>query len=267
MSGAPRIRLAPAGGFGRVVATAGSAGRLSVCSCPYAGYPVACARLRRPSCAAAREPDGRSALRDRPCQRRPSYYLRRRAKTVPLPARHPVRLRAAPGSDRGSPSMVSRLPSTPGNLLAAGRRAGRDHRRHPAGLGPLGAMALLLPSRSAAARDGHHHAGRHLLRGHVRRLDDLDPAQIPGEAASVITCIDGYQMAQQGPGGRGAGHRGHRLVRRRDDRRRRPDPVRGALAGRRSRCASARPSISRSRLVGLILLVPLERGRCSRRHA
>ena len=39
---------------------------------------------------------------------------------------------------------------------------------------------------------------------------------IPGEAASVVTCIDGYQMAKQGPRRRRARHRRHRLVRRRN---------------------------------------------------
>ncbi len=35
---------------------------------------------------------------------------------------------------------------------------------------------------------------------------------LPGETSSVITCIDGYQMARQGRAGVGAGDRGHRLV-------------------------------------------------------
>ena len=38
---------------------------------------------------------------------------------------------------------------------------------------------------------------------------------VPGEAASVVTCIDGYQMARQGRGRGGPRDRGHRLVRRR----------------------------------------------------
>ena len=38
---------------------------------------------------------------------------------------------------------------------------------------------------------------------------------IPGETASVVTCLDGYRMARQGQGRRGAGHFGLRLVHRR----------------------------------------------------
>ncbi len=37
---------------------------------------------------------------------------------------------------------------------------------------------------------------------------------VPGEAASVVTCIDGHQMARQGRGRLGARDRGHRLLRR-----------------------------------------------------
>jgi putative tricarboxylic transport membrane protein len=43
---------------------------------------------------------------------------------------------------------------------------------------------------------------------------------IPGEAASVVTCIDGYQMAKQGRAGAAAVR--HWLVRRRDGRRGEP---------------------------------------------
>ena len=48
---------------------------------------------------------------------------------------------------------------------------------------------------------GHHHARRHLLRGDVRGVHHLHPPECPGETASVITCIDGYQMAQKGRAG------------------------------------------------------------------
>ena len=43
----------------------------------------------------------------------------------------------------------------------------------------------------------------------------------PGEAASVMTSIDGYEMAKKGTGGRGARDLGDRLVHRGHDRRRR----------------------------------------------
>ena len=44
------------------------------------------------------------------------------------------------------------------------------------GLGPLAGMTLLLPlTFGLEPTDRHHHADRHLLRRHVRRLDHLDP--------------------------------------------------------------------------------------------
>ena len=46
------------------------------------------------------------------------------------------------------------------------------------------------------------HAGRYLLRSDVRRVHHFDPPEHPGEAASVVTCLDGYQMARQGRAGR-----------------------------------------------------------------
>ena len=65
----------------------------------------------------------------------------------------------------------------------------------------------------------------------------------PGESASVVTCLDGYQMALKV--GRRARHRRDRLVHRRDDRRgaplrscRRPSPD--------GRCRSGRRRLSRS---------------------
>src|SRR3989442_3264268 len=51
----------------------------------------------------------------------------------------------------------------------------------------------------------HDHARRHLLRRQVRRVDDLDPAERSGESASVVTCLDGYQMARQGRAGAALG--------------------------------------------------------------
>ena len=38
---------------------------------------------------------------------------------------------------------------------------------------------------------------------------------VPGESASVVTCLDGYQMARKGRARRGARHRGDRVVHRR----------------------------------------------------
>ena len=54
---------------------------------------------------------------------------------------------------------------------------------------------------SCAARRLDHHAGRDLLWGHVRWVHDLNLVNLPGEAASVVTCLDGYQMARKGRAG------------------------------------------------------------------
>ena len=48
------------------------------------------------------------------------------------------------------------------------------------GIGPALTIALLLPITSKLVRQRLHHVRRALLRRHVRRLDDLDPAQHPG---------------------------------------------------------------------------------------
>ena len=55
---------------------------------------------------------------------------------------------------------------------------------------------------------------------------------IPGEATSVVTALDGHQMAQAGPRGPRAGDRRDRLVLRR---------LRGDRAGGGARCAADRP--------------------------
>ena len=67
---------------------------------------------------------------------------------------------------------------------------------------------------------------------------------LPGESSSVVTCIDGYQMARQGRAGPALAIAGARLVLRRQ--RRHADH--GGLRRRRwprSPSSSARPSISR----------------------
>ena len=67
---------------------------------------------------------------------------------------------------------------------------------------------------------------------------------LPGETSSVVTCIDGHQMARQRPRRRGADHRGARLVLRRHG----GDRVHRDAWRRRSRASgnrSARRSISR----------------------
>ena len=84
--------------------------------------------------------------------------------------------------------------------------------------------------------------------------------RIPGEASSVMTCIDGYAMAQEGPRRRRALHRGGRLVDRRHLRRVGADGG-GAAAGdhRHSlraagihRAAGARPDLPRLYVVVVV---------------
>jgi len=64
-------------------------------------------------------------------------------------------------------------------------------------------LEWMQPVRSSCCRD--------LLRRDVWRLDDIDPDEHPGESASVITCIDGYQMTRKDEGG-GAIYRSMGLV-------------------------------------------------------
>ena len=48
------------------------------------------------------------------------------------------------------------------------------------GIGPAMTIALLLPvTYGMEPTPALHHVRRHLLRRHVRRLDDLDPAEHP----------------------------------------------------------------------------------------
>ena len=48
------------------------------------------------------------------------------------------------------------------------------------GVGPLGTIAILLPITFTAAGGRADHAGRHLLRRPIWRLDHGDPGQSPG---------------------------------------------------------------------------------------
>ncbi len=63
--------------------------------------------------------------------------------------------------------------------------------------------------------------------------------RIPGEAASVMTCIDGNAMARKGRGRRGAVHRRGRFVHRRHAER--DHAHRGGAAARKF-CAAVRPA-------------------------
>jgi len=53
--------------------------------------------------------------------------------------------------------------------------------------------------------DGGHHDGGYLLWRNVRWIDHLHPPEPSREAASVVTCIDGYQMAKKGRAGAALG--------------------------------------------------------------
>ena len=86
----------------------------------------------------------------------------------------------------------------------------------------------------AAAGLGADHAGRHLLRRAVRRLDDVDPAQHAGRDVVGGDLPRRLPDGAQGPGGRRALDRGAGLVLRRDRRhdlrRDRRDPAVGVRA-------------------------------------
>ena len=81
---------------------------------------------------------------------------------------------------------------------------------------------------------------------------------LPGESSAAVTAIDGHEMARNGRAGPGAGHRGHRLVRRRhvcDDRHR---PVRAAA--RRIALTFGSAEFFSLVVLGLIASVALARG-------
>ena len=100
------------------------------------------------------------------------------------------------------------------------------------GLGPAAAIALLLPTTfhitpvSAIIMLAGIYYGA-MYGGSTTSI----LVNIPGEAASVVTCLDGYQMARQGQGRPGPGDCGLRLLHRRDVRRHCAD-VHGPPSGR-----------------------------------
>ena len=113
------------------------------------------------------------------------------------------------------------------------------------GIGPLAGISILLPltfgldaTKAVIMLAGIYYGSQY--GGSTTSI----LMRIPGEAASVMTCIDGYAMAQQGPRRRRARHRRGRLVRRRHLRRH-PAHAAGAAARHLSRCASARPNTPR----------------------
>ncbi len=126
--------------------------------------------------------------------------------------------------------------------LCPHRGDARHGRRRAAGHRPRDDGRAAAPADLQARADGRvHHVRRHLLRRHVRRVDDLDPVEHAGGVASIITAIEGNRMAQIRPRGGRAGHRGHRLVRGRHHRHYRPHPG-GADAGQPRGHSSGRPT-------------------------
>ena len=85
------------------------------------------------------------------------------------------------------------------------------------GLGPVAAMSLLLPATfhttpvaSIIMLAGIYYGA--MYGGSTTSI----LVNIPGEAASVMTCLDGYQMARQGKGRPGPGDFRLRILHRRD---------------------------------------------------
>src|SRR4029078_7915966 len=109
------------------------------------------------------------------------------------------------------------------------------------GVGPLAALALLLPITFTLSPVGGMVMLASIFYGAMYGGSTTSILlNIPGEAASVVTCLDGHQMAKQGRAregaGRaarrgGAGHRGERLLRRGYARRYRDDVLRASHRG------------------------------------
>ena len=91
------------------------------------------------------------------------------------------------------------------------------------GVGPLAALALLLPITFTMTPVGGMVMLASIFYGAMYGGSTTSILlNIPGEAASVVTCLDGHQMAKQGRR-RGTRYRGDRLLRRRHTRRDRDD--------------------------------------------
>ena len=95
------------------------------------------------------------------------------------------------------------------------------------GIGPLGGITILLPTTfgmepvSAIIMLAGIYYGA-MYGGSTTSI----LVNIPGEAASVVTCFDGYQMARKGRAGPALSIAAARLLRRRHPQRRRPDAAR-----------------------------------------
>ena len=116
--------------------------------------------------------------------------------------------------------MALRSPCSRRTCSGASSVAARHGGRHPAGARPArdhrDAAAAHVPDGSRRRDD---HAGRHLLRRQVRRLDHLDPAERSRRIGLGGHLHRRLRDGAQGPRRRGARHRGDRFVHRRHGRR------------------------------------------------
>ena len=88
------------------------------------------------------------------------------------------------------------------------------------GIGPVSAMALLLPVTLSSTPEAGIIMMAGIYYGSMYGGSTTSIlVNIPGEAASVVTCLDGHEMAQAGPRRTGARHGRARLVLRRHVRR------------------------------------------------
>ncbi len=177
----------------------------------------------------------------RRARRRRIELPRLRALAACAVAHRPVRLLSAAMDFLANLSLGFSVALTPFNLLMAtcGVVIGILIGALP-GIGPPSGVALLLPltfgmdPTSGIIMLAALYAGT-MYGGTITSV----LINTPGESASVVTCIDGHQMALQGRAGAGARHRRDRLVHRRDDRRR---PADAGLAGAGALVARLRPA-------------------------
>ena len=64
------------------------------------------------------------------------------------------------------------------------------------GIGPIGAIVLLLPATFKICPHHYHYACRIFYGAHYGG-STTSPVNIPGERSSIMTCLDGYQMARR----------------------------------------------------------------------
>ena len=69
------------------------------------------------------------------------------------------------------------------------------------GIGPIATIAMLLPLTSTSTGVRPDHAGGHLLLRSMAARPRQPWSNLPGETSSVVTCLDGHQMARNGRAG------------------------------------------------------------------